>query len=146
MRTLWAWAGTLMGPMGLGQDPYGPYRPGPGPLWALMGPGQDPYGPYGPGPGPLWALRARARTLMGPLGPIWGPMGPGQDLYGPLWAWARTLVGPMGPGQDPYRLQQKSPPRAKLFGAGVILPWAFLFRRISCSDQRIRIFSSAMVV
>ena len=33
-----------------------------------MGLGQD---PYGPGPGPLWALWARARTLMGPLGPLW---------------------------------------------------------------------------
>ena len=66
-----------------------------------------------------------------------GLMGPGKDPYGPgpgplwaLWARAGTLMGPMGPGQDPYGLQQKSPPRAKLFGAGVIVPWAFLFRRI----------------
>ena len=43
-------------------------------------------------------------------------------------------------------LQQKSPPRAKLFGAGVIVAWAFLFRRISFSDQRIRIFSSVVVM
>ena len=43
-------------------------------------------------------------------------------------------------------LQQKSPPRAKLFGAGVIGPWAFLFYRILLSDQRIRIFSSAVVM
>ena len=43
-------------------------------------------------------------------------------------------------------LQQNSPPRAKLFGAGVIVPWAFLFRRILLSDQRIRIFSSAVVM
>ena len=41
-------------------------------------------------------------------------------------------------------LQQKSSPRAKLFGAGVIVPWAFLIRRILLSDQRIRIFSSAV--
>ena len=90
---------------------------------------------------------------MSPLGPIWGPMGPGQDPYGPygpgprpLWARARNLMGPMGPGQDPYGLQQKNPPRAKLFGAGVIVAWAFLFRRILLSDQRIRIFSSAVVI
>ena len=43
-------------------------------------------------------------------------------------------------------LPQKSPPRAKLFGPGVILPWAFLFRRILCLSQRIRIFSSAVVM
>ena len=41
-------------------------------------------------------------------------------------------MGPMGTGQDPYGLQQKSPPRAKLFGAGVIVPWAFLFRGFYC--------------
>ena len=77
---------------------------------------------------------------------LMGPMGPGQDPYGALWARARTLMGPMGPGQDPYGLQQKSPPRAELFGAGVIVACAFLFRRILCSDQRIRIFSSAVVM
>ena len=43
-------------------------------------------------------------------------------------------------------LQQKSPPRAELFGAGVIVAWAFLFRRILLSDQRIRIFSSAVLM
>ena len=42
-------------------------------------------------------------------------------------------------------LQQKSPPRAKLFGAGVIVAWAFLFRRILWLDQRIRIFGGAVV-
>jgi hypothetical protein len=41
-------------------------------------------------------------------------------------------------------LQQKSPPRAKLFGAGVIVAWAFLFRWILLLDQRIRIFGGAV--
>ena len=43
-------------------------------------------------------------------------------------------------------LQHKSPPRAKLFGAGVIVPWAFLFRRILLLDQRIRIFGGAVAM
>ena len=43
-------------------------------------------------------------------------------------------------------IQQKSPPRAKLFWAGVIVPWALLFRRILFSDQRVRIFGSAVVM
>ena len=29
-------------------------------------------------------------------------------------------------------LQQKSPPRAKLFGAGVIVPWTFCFAGFYC--------------
>ena len=43
-------------------------------------------------------------------------------------------------------LQQKCPPLAELFGAGVIATWAFLFRQILLSDQRIKIFSSAVVM
>jgi hypothetical protein len=41
-------------------------------------------------------------------------------------------------------LQQKSPPQGKLFGAGVIVAWAFLFRWILLLDQRIRIFGGAV--